>query len=169
MFRSVSFFTLSCLLFYYLLTLCLLWCLLTFFLLTWVSSTNCANCQGSMKHKLEMPRATMAVLLGFRVLWVEENKRGKRANKTNFTILHFNMHYNLAQMSMMKIITRPRLQGNSCSFERQLSKCDVTCVFKWHIIIERQSICAPLAGHSCVMCASTVPRKHWSQRSVVLI
>lgn len=40
-----------------------------------MSSTNWANCQGSMKHKLETPRATMAVLLGFRVLGREERQR----------------------------------------------------------------------------------------------
>lgn len=41
---------------------------------TWVSSTNWANCQGSIKHKLEMPRATIAVRLGFRVLGREETQ-----------------------------------------------------------------------------------------------
>lgn len=43
-------------------------------LFTWVSSTNWANCQGSIKHKLEMPRATIAVRLGFRVLGREETQ-----------------------------------------------------------------------------------------------
>lgn len=46
-------------------------------LFTWVSSTNWANCQGSMKHKLEMPRATMAVLPGFRTLRKTREGGGK--------------------------------------------------------------------------------------------
>lgn len=50
-------------------------------LFTWVSSTNWANCQGSMKHKLETPRATMAVLLGFRVLGREERQRKGKKKK----------------------------------------------------------------------------------------
>lgn len=52
-------------------------------LFTWVSSTNWANCQGSMKHKLETPRATMAVLLGFRVLGREERQRKGKKKKRN--------------------------------------------------------------------------------------
>lgn len=48
-----------------------------------MSSTNWANCQGSMKHKLETPRATMAVLLGFRVLGREERQRKGKKKKRN--------------------------------------------------------------------------------------
>lgn len=47
---------------------------------TWVSSTNWANCHGSIKHTLEMPRATKAVLLGLRVL-EERRGRGSRNNE----------------------------------------------------------------------------------------
>lgn len=36
--------------------------------LTWVSKTNCANCQGSMKKTLEIPKAIIVFLHGFLVL-----------------------------------------------------------------------------------------------------
>ena len=49
------------------------------FSLTWVSSTNWANCQGSMKHKLEMANAHMAFLLGLRVLWRDRCGKGQEA------------------------------------------------------------------------------------------
>lgn len=51
-------------------------------LFTWVSSTNWANCQGSIKHKLEMPRATIAVRLGFRVLGREETQMGGKGDES---------------------------------------------------------------------------------------
>lgn len=46
--------------------------------ITWVSSTNWANCHGNMKHRLETPRANMAALLGFCFLWSGQKKTHPR-------------------------------------------------------------------------------------------